>query len=73
MMRMTSYSIDQPRTESMGFLSFCMTYVLLFFVRLFPSFFFIRPFYPLFEQLTLVINDDDEGREATADLQSDIP
>ncbi len=44
-MRMSSYKIDWSRTESMGFLSFCVTYILLSFVRLFLSFFYpsVRP------------------------------
>jgi hypothetical protein len=48
--RMSSHSIDRPRTESMGSFSLSIWLTFFFsFVRLFSSF-SIRPFVPLFEQ-----------------------
>ncbi len=66
-MRMSSYKIDWSRTESMGFLSFCVTYILLSFVRLFSSFFYpsVRPTPCLNSQKESMMMTDKEKQQLT--------
>jgi hypothetical protein len=57
---MSSYSIDQPRIESMGFLSLSVWLTFFSYSFAYSHPFFIRPFAPLFEQSKRVSDDDDE-------------
>ncbi len=74
--RMSSYSIDQPRSESMGLfsLSFCVTYIFFSYSfvcsHLSLSLFFL---YPPVRPVVWTVIKRQWWREATADLQSDIP